>query len=93
LLRCFGDGAWSVRIDGIGTTRLEAFMDGRAELSVAQLQQLTNALYPHSEYNPETGLLQSANKTPPRLLGVAAVRSDDIGRSSVRSAKPWPMIS
>jgi hypothetical protein len=86
LLRCFGDGAWSVRIDGIGTTRLEAFMDGRAELSVAQLQQLTNALYPHSEYNPETGLLQSANKTPPRLLGVRSPPFDPTTSADRRSA-------
>jgi hypothetical protein len=49
-------------VEGLGITQLEAFTDGKADLSVAMLQKLTKILYPHSEYDPESGMLRAANR-------------------------------
>ena len=52
-------------IDGIGMSNLEAFING-GDLKVETLQALAKVLYDGSEYDPESGLLRSANKTPPK---------------------------
>ena len=53
-------------VDGLGTGTLEDFGNGKAELSVEKLQALTKVLFPHSELDPASGMLRSANKAPPR---------------------------
>lgn len=52
-------------IEGLATVTLEAFAAGKADLSVEMLQKLTVVLYPHAEFDPETGMLRSANKAEP----------------------------
>ena len=47
---------------GVGVSTLEAFAEGKADLSVEALKALTKVLYPHSEFDPELNLLRSANK-------------------------------
>jgi len=67
--------AISREIDGVSTATLEAFGAGKADLSVDRLQALTKILYPHSEYDPESGMLRSSNREPSRPLYTA-----DLGR-------------
>ena len=50
-------------IDGVGASTLEDFAAGKADLSVEALKALTKVLYPHSEFDVESGMLRSANKT------------------------------
>ena len=50
-------------IDGVGASTLEDFAAGKADLSVEALKALTKVLYPRSEFDVESGMLRSANKT------------------------------
>ena len=47
------------KVPGVNPATLSAFLAGADNLSVGQLKALTKVLFPHSEYNEETGLLQS----------------------------------
>jgi hypothetical protein len=58
------------RIPGMSPGKLDDFIAGKADLNTEQLKALTKQLFPYREYDAETGLLQSANKTPPAVLGV-----------------------
>ena len=53
-------------VPGVGMATLEAFADGKSDLSAAMLQKLTKVLYPHSEYDVASGKLCSSNKAPAR---------------------------
>jgi hypothetical protein len=55
-------------VPNVGTTMLESFAAGKADLSVEALQALAKSLYPHGEYDPETRMLRPANKEEPRPL-------------------------
>jgi hypothetical protein len=89
-------------IDGVGSGRLEDFANGKADLSTAQLQALAKILYPHSEYDPESGKLRPANREEPKKLctaypepatGSAPVVSTGIGRGFVPETPPPPQPS
>jgi hypothetical protein len=54
-------------IPGAGVGTLEDFAAGKADLSVEALQALARILY-DAEYDPESGMLRSANKTPPQTM-------------------------
>jgi hypothetical protein len=66
-----GLAAIAREVDGVGLGGLEDFGDGKADLKVEVLKQLTTVLYPHSEYDPELNLLRSANKQEPKPLCAA----------------------
>jgi hypothetical protein len=53
-------------IEGIGVGSLEAFATGHKDLSIETLKELTKVLYPHAEYDVESGMLRSSNRTPAR---------------------------
>ena len=58
-------------VDGVGVSDLENVIAGKIELPVPALQQLAKELYPHSEYDPESGLMRSANRAEPTPLCTA----------------------
>jgi hypothetical protein len=57
-------------IDGLSLSTLEDFAAGKAELSVAILQKLATILYDGCEYDPESGLMRSANRQEPKPAGI-----------------------
>jgi hypothetical protein len=56
----------AAEVPGVAPHTLEAFAVGKADLSTEALCALTKALYPHSEFDIESGMLRSANKEPAR---------------------------
>jgi len=54
----------------VGASMLEDFAAGRGNLSVEVLKALTKVLY-DAEFDPESGMLRSANKAEPAMLCVA----------------------
>jgi hypothetical protein len=49
----------------IAISKLNEFMAGHDCLNDDELQKLTKVLYPHSEFDVESRMLQNANKAPP----------------------------
>ena len=64
-------------IEGVGVSTLEAFAAGKADLSVEALKALTKVLYPHGEFDPESGILRSANRAEPKPAYTALPPSVD----------------
>lgn len=89
---------------GISADALEAFVAGSKDLPVDALNRVTAEIFGgHTEFNPETGLLQSANRTPPIAIGirpepfdpksrppVAINRGGHVPFAPVKGAKPQP---
>ncbi|MFH0300990.1 hypothetical protein AAFX91_27950 [Bradyrhizobium sp. 31Argb] len=57
-------------VEGVSTSMLEDFAAGKIDLGIAALQALTKELYPHAEFDVESGMLRSTNRSEPRSLGV-----------------------
>jgi hypothetical protein len=55
-------------VPGVGAGTLEDFSRGKADLGIEALQALTKVLYPHAEYDVESGMLRSANKAEPQAM-------------------------
>jgi hypothetical protein len=58
-------------VEGVSAGMLEDIAAGTADLNVATLQALARVLYPHAEFDPDSGMLRSVNRAEPMLLCTA----------------------
>jgi len=58
----------------VGASMLEDFAAGRGNLSVEVLKALTKVLY-DAEFDPESGMLRSANKAEPAMFALRTLNS------------------